>query len=191
MQNQILEEIKTKNIKEVLDDQYNILQKILVDALHFDKSVYGMISTATKLTTFFDGYYPIVSFAEDGDKSMLSEEEIVKRCYGFKLNHLFKGLRENPYLPIDYGIVYSGKPVLLEQIAGNNYKTNSTITKTIKTDIKKMMGDCFSNLHPSRLPRFYKYLILPEIDEFDMTYGKIMGAMSLKILYYMSKIYSE
>ncbi len=188
---QILEDIKSQSIKEILDDQYNILQKILVDALHFDKSVYGMISTATKLTTFFDGYYPIVSFSEDGDKSMLSEEEIIKRCYGFKLNHLFKGLRENPYLPIDYGIVYSGKPVLLEQIAGNNYKTNSTITKTIKTDIKKMMWDCLSNLHPSRLPRFYKYLILPETDEFDMTYGKMMGAMSLKILYYMSKIYSE
>jgi len=60
------------------------------DALNFDKSVYGMISTATKLATFFDGYYPIVSFSEDGDKSLLSEEEIVKRCYGFRLNNLFK-----------------------------------------------------------------------------------------------------
>ncbi len=186
-----IEELKTKNINEVLDDQYNALHKILIDALHFDKSIYGMISTATKLTTFFDGYYPIVSFSEDGDKSLLPEEEIVKRCYAFRLNHLFKGLRENPYLPIDYGIIYSGKPVLLEQIAGNNYKTNQNINKTIKSDIKKLMGDYFSNLHPNRIPRFYKYLIAPETDEFDLTYGKLMGAMSLKILYYMSKIYSE
>jgi len=150
-----------------------------------------MISTATKLATFFDGYYPIVSFSEDGDKSLLPEEEIVKRCYGFRLNHLFKGLRENPYLPIDYGIVYSGKPVLLEQIAGNNYKTNHNTNKTIKSDFKKLFSESFSNLHPTRIPRFYKYFLSPETDEFDATYGKLMGAISLKILYYMSKIYSE
>jgi len=188
---QNIEELKSKNINEVLNEPYNALSKILADALHFDKSVYGMLSTATKLATFFDGYYPVVSFSEDGDKSLLPEEEIVKRCYGFKLNHLFKWLRENPYLPIDYGIIYSGKPVLLEQIAGNNYKTNQNMSKTIKSDMKKLMGEYFSNLHPNRVPRFYKYLIAPETDEFDMTYGKLMGTISLKILYYMSKIYSE
>ncbi len=186
-----LQELKGKNINEVINDHYSDFHKIFVDALHFDKSIYGMISTATKLATFFDGYYPIVSFSEDGDKSLLSEDEIIKRCYGFRLNHLFKGLRENPYIPIDYGVIYSGKPVLLEQIAGNNYKANQTITKTIKSDIKKLMGEYFSNLHPNKIPRFYKYLIAPETDEFDMTYGKLMGTISLKILYYMSKIYSE
>lgn len=186
-----IEELKIKNINEALDDSYNVLYKILIDALHFDKSIYDMISTATKLATFFDGYYPIVSFSEDGDKSLLPEAEVVKRCYGFRLNDLFKWLRENPYLPIDYGIIYSWKPVLLEQIAGNNYKTNQNISKTIKSDMKKLMGDYFSNFHPNRIPRFYKYLIAPETDEFDMTYGKLMGAISLKILYYMSKIYSE
>ncbi len=81
--------------------------------------------------------------------------------------------------------------MLLEQIAGNNYKTNQNITKTIKSDFKKLMGDYFSNLHHNRVPRFYKYFIAPETDEFDSTYGKLMGAISLKILYYMSKIYSE
>ena len=85
-----IEQLKIKNINEVLDDSYNALYKIMIDALHFDKSVYGMISTGTKLATFFDGYYPVVSFAEDGDKSLLPEEEILKRCYGFRLNHLFK-----------------------------------------------------------------------------------------------------
>lgn len=78
------------NINETLNDIHGPLYKVFVDALHFDKSVYGMMSTATKLATFFDGYYPIVSFSEDGDKSLLPEEEIVKRCYGFRLNQLFK-----------------------------------------------------------------------------------------------------
>jgi hypothetical protein len=81
--------------------------------------------------------------------------------------------------------------VLLEQIAGNNYKSNQNTTKTIKSDFKKLFGENFSNLHTTRIPRFYKYLISPETDEFDLTYGKLMGTISLKILYYMSKIYSE
>jgi len=163
----------------------------MVDALKFDRSIYGMISTGTKIATFFDGYYPVVSFSQDGEKQLLSEEDIVKRCYGFRLNNLFKGLRENPYFSIDYGIIYSGKPVLLEQIAGNKYKANTTINQTIKSDFKEMFGDLFSNLHINRIPGFYKYLVAPETDEFAMTYGKIMGVISMKILYYMAKIYSE
>lgn len=186
-----LQESKTKNIDEVITDTYGPFHKIFVDALHFDKSIYGMMSSATKIASFFDGYYPIVSFSEDGDKSLLPETEIVNRCYGFKLNHLFKWLRENPYLPIDYGIIYSGKPVLLEQIGGNNYRTNQNSTKAIKSEFKKLFGHNFSNLHHTRVPRFYKYLIAPETDEFDMTYGKLMGAISIKVLYHMSKIYAE
>ncbi len=186
-----IEELKKKDINEVLDDSYNVFHSIMVDALKFDRCIYGMISTGTKMATFFDGYYPVVSFSEDGEKRLLSEEDIVKRCYGFRLNHLFKGLRENPYLPIDYGIIYSGKPVLLEQIAGNKYKANATINKTIKSDFKKMFGDFFSNLHINRIPGFYKYLVAPETDEFAMTYGKLMGTISMKILYYMAKIHSE
>ncbi|MEI6117920.1 MAG: hypothetical protein WCP92_01355 [bacterium] len=65
------------------------------------------------------------------------------------------------------------------------------MSKTIKSDFKKLLGDHFSNLHPNRVPKFYKYLIAPETDEFDTTYGKLMGILSLKILYLMSKIYSE
>lgn len=186
-----IEECKKKDINEVINDGHNVFHAIMVDALKFDRSIYGMISTGTKMATFFDGYYPVVSFSEDGEKRLLSEEDIVKRCYGFRLNHLFKGLRENPYIPIDYGIIYSGKPVLLEQIAGNKYKANDTISKTIKSDFKKMFGELFSNLHINRIPGFYKYLVAPETDEFAMTYGKIMGTLSMKILYYMAKIHSE
>jgi hypothetical protein len=186
-----INELKKMDITEVLDDEKNSFHTIMVDALKFDRSIYGMISTGTKMATFFDGYYPVVSFSEDGEKGLLAESDIVKRCYGFRLNYLFKGLRENPYLPIDYGIIYSGKPVLLEQIAGNKYKTNSTINKTIISDFKKMFGDLFSNMHTNRMPGFYKHLVAPETDEFAMTYGKIMGVLSMKILYYMAKIHSE
>ena len=183
--------IRTQNINELLMNPQWDAHKIFSEAFHFDKFIYGMVGSWTKMASFFDSPYPIVSFSEDFDKSLVSESDMVSRYYGFRLNNLFKGLRENPYLPIDYGIVYSGKPVLLEQIAGNNYKTNQNSTKTIKSDFKKLLGDHFSNLHPNRVPKFYKQLIAPEVDEFDATYGKLMGILSLKILYFMSKIYSE
>jgi len=183
--------IRTQNINELLMDRQWDAYKIFTDAFHFDKFIYGMVGSGTKMASFFDSPYPIVSFSEDFDKTLVAESDMVSRYYGFRLNNLFKWLRENPYLPIDYGVIYSGKPVLLEQIAGSNYKTNQNTTKTIKSDFKKLLGDHFSNLHPNRVPKFYKYLIAPEIDEFDATYGKLMGILSLKILYFMSKIYSE
>lgn len=183
--------MRTQNINEALMDIQSDVHKIFLDAFHFDRLVYDMVWSGTKMASFFDSPYPIVSFSEDFDKSLVAEIDIVNRYYGFRLNNLFKWLRDNPYLPIDYGIIYSGKPVLLEQIAWNNYKSNQNISKTIKSDFKKLLGNHFSNLHHNRIPRFYKYLIAPEIDEFDITYGKLMGILSLKILYFMSKIYSE
>jgi len=186
-----IEAIKDKEISSVVKDQYTVFRKIMVDALHFDKSVYGMVSISTKLATFFDGYYPIVSFSEDGEKTLLSEDEIVNRAYGFRLNTLFAGLRENPYVPIDYGLIYSWKPVLLEQIGGDKYKTNKNINKSIKSEFKKIFSGLFCNIHINRIPWFYKYLIAGEQDEFDSVYGKIMWSVSVRILHYMAKIYSE
>ena len=184
-------ELRNKNINESLMDAHGDIHKIFEDAFHFDRVIYDMVWSGTKMASFFDSPYPIVSFSEDFDKTLVSEGDRAQRYHGFRLNDLFKGLRENPYVPIDYGVIYSWKPVLLEQIAGNNYKTNQNITKTIKSDFKKLIGNNFSNLHHNRIPKFYKYLIAPETDEFDATYGKLMGILSLKILYFMSKIYSE
>jgi hypothetical protein len=88
-----------------------------LDALHLDKHVYGMISSGTKLASFFDSYYPIISFSQDFDKSSPHVDLKTNKYFGFKMNDLFKKLREVPYSPIDYGVIYSGKPVLLEQIS--------------------------------------------------------------------------
>ncbi len=189
--NKKISTMRGQNINELLMDIQSDVHKIFMDAFHFDTLIYGMVWSGTKMASFFDSLYPIVSFSEDFDKLLVPDRDIVNRYYGFRLNNLFKGLRDTPYLPIDYGVIYSGKPVLLEQIAGNKYKSNQNITKTIKSDFKKIVGDHFSNLHPNRIPRFYKYFIAPETDEFDTTYGKLMGILSLKILYFMSKIYSE
>lgn len=63
--------------------------KIFIDAFHFDKLIYGMIGSGTKMASFFDASYPIVSFSEDFDKNLVPESDIVNRYYGFRLNDLF------------------------------------------------------------------------------------------------------
>lgn len=186
-----LETIRKQNIYERIHDRYGTFHHIFSDALHFDKFLYGMVSSWIKIASFFDAQYPIISFSEDFDKSLLDENTVIHRCYGFRLNELFKDLRETPYVPIDYGIVYSGKPVLLEQISGDNYRRNKEIAKAIRTDFKKMFGHTLDNISPNRRPKFYKNLVDAEHDAFDITYGNLMGIISLKILYFMSKLYSE
>lgn len=42
------------------------------------------------MASFFDAIYPIVSFSEDFDKSLVPDYDIVNRYYGFRLNNLFK-----------------------------------------------------------------------------------------------------
>jgi hypothetical protein len=79
--------------------------------------MYGMISPGTKLASFFNTYYPVVSFSEDFDKKNPLANIMDNKFFGFTFPNLFGQLREIPYSSIDYGIVYSGKPVMLEQIS--------------------------------------------------------------------------
>jgi hypothetical protein len=81
--------------------------------------------------------------------------------------------------------------VLLEQIAGNQYKNNSLSAMEIKTEFKNLFGEYLQEIPIQQRPRFYKHLIAPETDEFEFIYGKMMGIISLKILYFMSKMYAD
>ena len=96
------------------------------------------------------------------------------RYFGFKMNDLFPDLREVPYIPVDFGLIYSGKPVLMEQIAGDHYKKNAQTTQEIISECKALFSDHLNHLSPHQRPKFYKHLIQPEHDEFDLTYGKLM-----------------
>jgi hypothetical protein len=166
--------LKQRNINELLQDTYSPFSKLFLDALHLDKHMYGMVSSGTKLASFFDTYYPIVAFSEDFNRNAPHQDLSSNRFFGFKLNDLFKELREVPYSPIDYGLMFSGKPVLLEQISGNQYRNNSLSSQEIRSECKTLFGDFLEQLPPNKRPRFYKHLIHPETDEFDLISGKLM-----------------
>lgn len=185
----LLPSLTRKNINESLRDSNSPFTKIAQDAREFDTHIYNMMSSGTKFASFFNAYYPIISFSQDFDKRVGQKNEYHNKYFWFRFHDLFKDIREIPYSPIDYGLIYSGKPVLLEQIAGDNYKKNTMVSSEIKNMCKGLFGDYLDNVAPVQRPRFYKHLIQPEVDEFELTYGKLMWIISLKILYFMSKIY--
>lgn len=180
-----------QNINDLLSDQYGPFYQVFLESLDLDKHMYGMVSSGTKLASFFSTYYPVVSFCEDFDKNTVHINIATKRFFGFKMNDLFPGCKIVPYSPIDYGVIYSGKPVLLEQIAGKQYKSNFLSTIEIKGQYKQLFGDYLEEIPQQHRPRFYKHLIAPETDEFDLVYGKMMGIISLRILHFMSKMYAD
>ena len=75
------------------------------------------------------------------------------------MNDLFTDLRNVPYSPIDYGILYSGKPVLLEQISGKQYKNNALTATDIVNEFTGLFGAHLDQLPVNARPRFYKYLV--------------------------------
>jgi hypothetical protein len=79
----------------------------------------------------------------------------------------------------------------LEQIAGDQYKNNANTFKAVKSCVKDLFGDYLQQLAPHKMPRFYKHLILPEGDESELIYGKLMGILSLKIFYSMANMYRD
>ena len=180
---------KQSNINDLLQNTTSVFAKIFEDALTLDKHMYNMLSSGTKLASFFDAHYPVVSFSEDFDKNAPYAHITSNRFFWFRMNDLFTDLGDVPYSPIDYGILYSGKPVLLEQIAGEQYNNNSLTAKDIVDEFSWLFGDHLEQLPLNTRPKFYKHLVGAPIDEFSLTYGKLMGTISLKILLFMSKMY--
>ena len=179
----------TMNINESLRDEDNPFVKIIKDARQFDAHIYNMVSSWTKFASFFYAHYPIISFSQDFDKYTSKPENLINKYFWFRFQDLFPEIRDVPYSPIDYGIIYSGKPVLLEQIAWDNYKNNNTLASEIKTECRNLFSEYLDTIQPQQRPKFYKHLIQPDIDEFELTYGKLMGIISLKMLHFMSKMF--
>lgn len=82
--------MRMQDINEALMYPQNETYKIFEDAFYFDTLIYDMVGSGTKMASFFDSPYPIVSFSEDFDKLLVSNHDIVHRYYGFRLNNLFK-----------------------------------------------------------------------------------------------------
>jgi hypothetical protein len=95
-----------------------------------------------------------------------------------------------PYIPIDYSLIYSGKPVFLEQILQKN-QTNIAIYEDIRESFKSIFKKYCENLLPIKKPRFFTNFLEGSDLEISQTYGNIMGIVSMEILYFMRRMFAQ
>jgi len=144
-----------------------------------------------QIASFFDSYYPIVSFLENIDYNVSNLDINDIKIYGYKLNSLEKTLSEVPFIPVDYGLIYSGRPVLTDHIVNTN-ENSYNWTWEIKSKLESYFWDELDKTFPNKKPIFYKTFIDSVIeDEIKETYWKLMWTISLEILNLMTKLFSS
>jgi len=144
----------------------------------------------SQIASFFDSYYPIVSFTEDIDDHLSNLDLAKIRFYGYRLNTLDTDLSSVPFIPIDYGLIYSWSPVLTDHIIDTNENSFQWTTDAKEKCHVYFQKDLAKTL-PIRKPLFYKTFVDGWEDEFKETYGKLMGAISLEMLHIMTKLFSS
>ncbi len=178
--------------KIIINDFLNIntpIDNLLRLSLEANKTIWTKFSVENQISSFFDSYYPIVSFKENIDNNIKNIDLKTVKIYWYRLNNIEKNLASVPFLPLDYWLVYSWRPVLVDHILNTNNESFNW-TKDIKQKVKKYFWKNINEILPIRKPKFYSTFIEPEEDIFKETYGRIMWAISLEILNIISKLYS-
>jgi hypothetical protein len=105
--NTSLEQVNAMPIEDAMKKSDSEIAKWLAEGIMFDKLTFGTIISSIKRSSFFSGYYPTVTVAKDYDNVDESVEFSRLKSYTFRFNELFHGMKPIPFLPMDYGIIYS------------------------------------------------------------------------------------
>lgn len=183
-----VEHVNNISIEQALKESDTKISKWLTDGIIFDKLIFGTIISGTKRSSFFHSHYPIVTLTNDYGNTEEDAEFSVNSSFTFRFNELFSNLKTIPFLPLDYGIIYSGKPILMEQIITKN-KQDSLYIHQIKPELKNIFSKYFPK-NNKQTPKFYTKFIDTDTDTIEKSlYWDIMWLISIKTLYFMSKLY--
>lgn len=177
-------------INEAISNDYLWIKDLLLDAFEIDLQIYGKTFYTAKISTLFNSHYPIISFTTDNPSDNLNGVDFWYKRFWFRMGELFNGLREVPYLPVDRWIIYTWKPVLLEQIVSRNL-INIDVYSDIQEEFRTTFNWYFDDLLPIKKPKFFTNFIEWSENGIKETYGKMMGIISLEILYFMYNLYSQ
>jgi hypothetical protein len=188
---QKLQKINELPIHEVINNTYLWIGDILLESFEIDLEIQGKTFFTRKISSLLDSYYPIISFTEDTmNYDNLNKIYPEYKRFAYRLNELFDWMRDIPYFPLDWWLMYTGKPVLFEQIIWAN-QINVDLQNDVIKSIKKYFKGNFDNLLPIKRPRFYNTFMEWKKDEINSTFGKMMWIISLEILYFMYNLYSK
>ena len=171
------------NINTPLDNLFRL-------SLEVNKKIWRKISIENQISSFFDSYYPIVSFTENIDWNISNINIDNLKIYGHRLNNLEENLSSIPFIPLDYGLIYSGRPVLVDHILNTNNESYNW-TLNVNDKLKKYFWKNMEETLPIRKPQFYSTFAWENNDIFKETYWRIMWAISLELLNTMTKLYSS
>jgi len=159
---------------------------LLRTTIKLNKIISRKISTVCQISSLFDWSFPIVSFIQ-GNQEDTENKNIDKiKLFWYKINSLSKNLPKVPYIPIDYGLIYTGTPVSVSQILYSNKNSLWKENKVIKNTIDLFWED-IEWLSEKEKPLFYNKFIDKKSEEeknkaFIEIYTNLMWALSLKIL---------
>ncbi len=172
------------SLYKLLRLSHTVLWEIL-DEYHLDGTI---------ATSLIPKWTPIVSFHEDiytTPKNHSQKWLFLMHDYKYfvlPISTLNIDDSYNSTLPIDYGILYSWRPLVLE----NRYQNN------IKTDFHNLLDDVQMKLKPyvlvssgKRKPRFYTDLITPHVKKWNNILESVNGYMSLAMLKIITSICSR
>jgi len=192
-----------KNLEEILKEKWDntimsylnkktFYDDILRTTLKLNKKMSRPISTISQTASLFNWAYPIVSFIQKNYKTIEPDKITL---FWYKLNSLSDNLPKIPYIPIDYGLIYTGMPVSASQILySNNYTENKE--NNVLNNIIDFFSKDIDPLSNEDKPLFCdKFINNKSMDEkkiaFINIYLDLMWALSLKILNNLVKIYEN
>lgn len=176
----------------LIDDFLNTntpIDKLFRSVLKLNKTIWEKLSVENCISSFFDSYYPIVSFIEDTWNNLENIDISKIKIYWYRLNNLENSFSSVPFVPLDYGLIYSWRPVLMDHLCSTNEKTFNW-TSDVKKNLSNYFWENLKETLPIRKPIFYKTFVSEDWDIFKDTYGRLMWAISLELLNIMIKLYS-
>jgi hypothetical protein len=157
---------------------------VLDKALKLKQMVGSSICIATQMASFFNSVYPIVSYAND-DWGTKDEKASI---HWYRLNELDKSLPKIPFIPLDYWIAYSWRPVILDNVVHNHKQASLWMDK-----VKLKLGELFEDedVCSDKMNNFFAAFLDNYHDTVSETYRNMMAMISLEVFYNMMKMFSH
>ncbi len=140
------------------------------------------------LTSLCPWKFPIISFCEDtqntGKKELLTMQDY--KCFIYPLNTLFPEVGEIPYSPIDFGVIYSGRPTLTEHVSRD---TSDSEFESLMRFVEDTFSESIATSNAQRKPKFYKEFIKGYEKWNYHSINSLLGYNSFEILHSLRNIF--
>lgn len=185
-----IESIDVNSIHEDINNDKNSIYRISRYAQLLESQITWIQSSNSYiLSALCPWKFPIVISSED--IQWMSKKELVSmqdyKYFLYPLHILFPDISNIHYSPVDYWVIYSGRPTLSEHITRDNSKEQNDVLENTISTFKHII----QNSSAQRKPTFYKN-ILKEFEKWNENIiHTLLGYNSFEVLQAIKKIYTQ